>query len=174
MALELRRDTQAAIVEYKKAFELNADPAGLVFIAHAEAAMGRQGEARKRLAQLTDAAKSRYVQPYAFALIHLALRQKSDARLAGAGRARARRHLPAVYQDRCVLRSAALRPTLRSGRAEGKRHETMKVDNFFSELKRRSVYQVAVAAAEKARRSPGSRSIWQWWFAVPLCVLRNA
>jgi len=78
MALELKGDTQAAIAEYKKAFELNDDPAGLAFIAHAEAAMGHQDEARKLLIQLVDAAKSRYVQPYAFALTYLALGDKDQ------------------------------------------------------------------------------------------------
>jgi serine/threonine-protein kinase len=78
MALELKGDTQAAIAEYKKAFELNDDPAGLAFIAHAEAAMGHQDEARKLLTQLVDAAKSRYVQPYAFALTYLALGDKDQ------------------------------------------------------------------------------------------------
>jgi TolB-like protein len=78
MALELKGDPQAAIAEYKKAFELNDDPAGLAFIAHAEAAMGHQDEARKLLAQLVDAAKSRYVQPYAFALTYLALGDKDQ------------------------------------------------------------------------------------------------
>jgi len=77
MALELKGDTQAAIAEYKKAFELNDDPAGLAFIAHAEAAMGHQDEARKLLIQLIDAARSRYVQPYAFALTYLALGDKN-------------------------------------------------------------------------------------------------
>jgi TolB-like protein/Flp pilus assembly protein TadD len=79
MALELKGDTQAAIAEYRKAFELNDDPAGLAFIAHAEAAMGHQDEARKLLTQLTDAARSRYVQPYAFALTYLALGDKNRA-----------------------------------------------------------------------------------------------
>jgi serine/threonine-protein kinase len=78
MALELKGDTQAAIAEYKKAFELNDDPAGLAFIAHAEAAMGHQDEARKLLIQLVDATKSRYVQPYAFALTYLALGDKDQ------------------------------------------------------------------------------------------------
>ena len=78
MALELKGDTQAAIAAYKKAFELNDDPAGLAFIAHAEAAMGHQDEARKLLIQLVDAAKSRYVQPYAFALTYLALGDKDQ------------------------------------------------------------------------------------------------
>ena len=78
MALELKGDTQAAIAAYKKAFELNDDPAGLAFIAHAQAAMGHQDEARKLLIQLVDAAKSRYVQPYAFALTYLALGDKDQ------------------------------------------------------------------------------------------------
>ena len=79
MALELKGDTQAAIAEYKKAFELNDDPAGLAFIAHAEAAMGHQEEARRLLTQLIDAARSRYTQPYAFALTYLALGDKTRA-----------------------------------------------------------------------------------------------
>ena len=79
MALELHGDTQAAITEYRKAVELNDDPAGLAFIAHAEAAIGHQDEARKLLTQLTDAARSRYVQPYAFALTYLGLGDKNRA-----------------------------------------------------------------------------------------------
>ena len=46
--------------------------------------------------------------------------------------------------------------------------------SFFAEPKRRNVYKVVVAAAEKARRSPGWQSICELWFAVPLCILRNA
>jgi hypothetical protein len=65
MALELKGDTDGAIAEYKKALELNDDPVGLAFIAHAEASTGRQSEAREILAQLTEAAKKRYVQHYA-------------------------------------------------------------------------------------------------------------
>jgi eukaryotic-like serine/threonine-protein kinase len=79
MALELKGDTESAIVEYKKAFELNDDPVGLAFIAHAEAGRGRQDKARELLAQLTEAAGKRYVQPYAFALIYLALGEKDQA-----------------------------------------------------------------------------------------------
>ena len=79
MALELKGDTEGAIAEYNKALELNDDPVGLAFIAHAEASMGRQSEAREILAQLTEAAKKRYVQHYAFALIHLALGEKDQA-----------------------------------------------------------------------------------------------
>jgi TolB-like protein len=79
IALELRGDFDGALAEYKKAFELNDDPAGLAFIGHAEASLGHQSEAREILAQLTEEAKRRYVQPYAFAVLHLALGEKDQA-----------------------------------------------------------------------------------------------
>ena len=79
MALELKGDTEGAIAEYNKALELNDDPAGLAFIAHAEASSGRKDKAHEFLAQLTEAATKRYVQPYAFALAHLALGEKDQA-----------------------------------------------------------------------------------------------
>jgi len=79
IALELKGDVAGAIVEYKKALELNDEPAGLAFIGHAEANSGRQNEARAILVQLTEAAKRRYVQPYAFAVMHLALGEKDQA-----------------------------------------------------------------------------------------------
>ena len=46
MALELKGDTEGAIAEYKEAIELNDDPSALAFIAHADASMGHQKEAR--------------------------------------------------------------------------------------------------------------------------------
>jgi TolB-like protein/Tfp pilus assembly protein PilF len=79
MALELKGDTEGAIAEYKRALELNDDPVGLAFIGHAYASIGRQREARDMLTQLTEAARMRYVQPYAFALIYLALGDKDQA-----------------------------------------------------------------------------------------------
>ena len=79
MALELKGDTQGAIAEYKRAIELNDDPSTLAFLAHAYASIGRQEEARQLLAQLTEKAKTRYVQPYAFALVHLGLGEKDQA-----------------------------------------------------------------------------------------------
>jgi TolB-like protein/Tfp pilus assembly protein PilF len=79
MALELKGDTEGAIAEYKRAFELNDEPATLAFITHAEASLGRQDEARRLLAQLTEEARTRYVQPYAFALVHLGLGEKDQA-----------------------------------------------------------------------------------------------
>ena len=79
MALELKGDTQGAIAEYKRAIELNDDPSTLAFLAHAYASIGHQEEARQLLAQLTEKAKTRYVQPYAFALVHLGLGEKDQA-----------------------------------------------------------------------------------------------
>jgi hypothetical protein len=43
--------------------------------------------------------------------------------------------------------------------------------SLFAELKRRNLYKIAVAASEKA----GARQAqFELWFAVPLCILRNA
>ena len=79
LTLELKGDIDGAIAEYKTALELNDDPSGLAFIAHAETSRGRGTEAREILARLTEDAKGRYVQPYAFAIVHLALGEKDEA-----------------------------------------------------------------------------------------------
>ena len=105
---------------------------------------------RKRaqlLAQLTEKAKTRYVQPYAFALVHLGLGEKEQALdwLEKAVEER-RRHFLQFYQSRSIFRSAARRSKVRRGCAKGCRarsHES----NFFAELKRRNVYKVAIAYA---------------------------
>ena len=79
LALELKGATAQAIAEYHRAFEVSDDPVVLAFLAHAEAKIGRQNEARQILARLTEAAKTRYVPAYAFAVIHLALGEKDQA-----------------------------------------------------------------------------------------------
>jgi len=79
VALELKGDTVGAMAEYQKAFELSDDPTMLGFIGHAEASRGRPNEARQRLDRLKEAAKTRYVPGYAFAVIHLALGEKDEA-----------------------------------------------------------------------------------------------
>jgi TolB-like protein/Tfp pilus assembly protein PilF len=79
LALELKGATDEAIAEYRKALQLSDDPSVLGLIGHAEASRGHQKEAREILAQLTETAKTRYVQPYAFAVIHLALGEKDRA-----------------------------------------------------------------------------------------------
>jgi TolB-like protein/Flp pilus assembly protein TadD len=79
LALELKGATAEAIAEYQRAFELSDDPTVLGFVAHAEANTGRPNDARQILARLTEAAKTRYVSAYAFAVIHLALGEKDQA-----------------------------------------------------------------------------------------------
>jgi TolB-like protein/lipoprotein NlpI len=79
LALELKGAVSEAIAEYRKAFELSDDPMVLAALAHAEASIRKQSEARQILAQLTEQAKTRYVQAYAFAVIHLALGEKDQA-----------------------------------------------------------------------------------------------
>jgi serine/threonine-protein kinase len=78
-ALELNGDSNEAIAEYHKAFQLNDDPVVLAMLAHAEASIGKQSEARQILAQLTEEAKARYVSAYAFAVIYLKLGEKDQA-----------------------------------------------------------------------------------------------
>ena len=78
-ALELKGATGEAIAEYHKAFELSDDPMMLAMLAHAEASIGKQNQARQMLGQLTEEAKARYVPAYAFAVIYLALGEKDHA-----------------------------------------------------------------------------------------------
>jgi tetratricopeptide (TPR) repeat protein len=79
LALELKGDTEEAMAEYRKALQLSDDPSVLGLIGHVEASRGRQKEAREVLGQLSETAKTRYVDPYAFAAIHLALGEKDQA-----------------------------------------------------------------------------------------------
>src|SRR5438132_7102974 len=78
-ALELKGATGEAIAEYHKAFELSDDPMMFAMLAHAEASIGKQNQARQILGQLTEEAKVRYVPAYAFAVIYLALGEKDHA-----------------------------------------------------------------------------------------------
>jgi tetratricopeptide (TPR) repeat protein len=68
-----------AIAEYQKAFELNTDPYSLAMLGQAYARNGQKDEARKILARLDEEAKSRYVAPYAVALVITALGEKAHA-----------------------------------------------------------------------------------------------
>ena len=77
-ALELKGATAEAIAEYHKAFELSEDPIVLGLLAHAEATIGKQNDARQILAGLTNAAATQYVSPYAVAVIHLGLGEKDQ------------------------------------------------------------------------------------------------
>jgi TolB-like protein/Flp pilus assembly protein TadD len=68
-----------AIAEYQKAFELNNDPFSLAMLGQAYARQGKTDEARKVLARLSEEAKSRYVSPYALAVVLTALGDKAHA-----------------------------------------------------------------------------------------------
>jgi len=68
-----------AIAEYQKSIELNNDPFSLAMLGQAYARQGKTDEARKVLTHLSEEAKSRYVSPYALAVILTALGDKGHA-----------------------------------------------------------------------------------------------
>jgi TolB-like protein/Flp pilus assembly protein TadD len=68
-----------AIAEYQKAFELNNDPFSLAMLGQAYARQRKTNEARNVLARLREEAKSRYVSPYALAVVLTALGDKTHA-----------------------------------------------------------------------------------------------
>ena len=68
-----------AIPEFQKAFDLNGDPPSLGMLGQAYARNGQKDEAQKVLLRLNEEAKSRYVRPYAIALVYLGLGEKERA-----------------------------------------------------------------------------------------------
>jgi tetratricopeptide (TPR) repeat protein len=69
-----------AIAEYQKAFDLtNGDPYPLAALGQARARNGQKDEARQILARLNEESKSRFVAPYAKALVLTALGEKAQA-----------------------------------------------------------------------------------------------
>jgi TolB-like protein/Tfp pilus assembly protein PilF len=78
-AFQLKGQLTEAIAEYQKAVELNDDPEALAYLGQAYARAGRQDEAQKILARLTEEAKSRYVSGYAMALMFMGLGDKERA-----------------------------------------------------------------------------------------------
>ena len=68
-----------AIAEYQKAFDLTNDPYPLAALSQARARNGQRDEARKILGRLNEEAKSRFVAPYAKALVLNALGEKAHA-----------------------------------------------------------------------------------------------
>ena len=78
-ALEFQGSLDEALAEYKKTTQLTDDPFGLAELAHVQAARGNIAEARKHLDDMHEAAKKRYVQPFSFAVAHLALGEKDEA-----------------------------------------------------------------------------------------------
>jgi len=68
-----------AIAEYQKSIELNNDPFSFAMLGQAYARQGKTDEARKVLARLSEEAKSRYVSPFALAVVLTALGDKAHA-----------------------------------------------------------------------------------------------
>ena len=68
-----------AIAEYQKAFDLTSDPYPLAALGQARARNGQKDEARRILGRLNEEAKSRFVAPYAKALVLNALGEKAHA-----------------------------------------------------------------------------------------------
>src|SRR6202140_5102399 len=76
---EYRGRYQAAIIRFRKAYEATATPLHLANLGHAYARSGNRSEALKVLAQLRTLSKTRYVSPYAFALVYIGLADTEKA-----------------------------------------------------------------------------------------------
>ncbi len=77
--LQFKGHVAQAIPEFQKAFDLNGDPYSRAMLGQAYARNGQQGEGRKILASLSEEAKSKYVAPYALALVYAGLGDKERA-----------------------------------------------------------------------------------------------
>ncbi len=77
--LQFKGHVAQAIPEFQKAFDLNGDPYSRAMLGQGYARNGQPGEARKVLASLNEEAKSKYVAPYALALVDTALGDKERA-----------------------------------------------------------------------------------------------
>ena len=77
--LQLKGNIAGAIPEFQKSFDLNGDPYSLAMLGQAYARNGKKDEAQKVLAQLNEEAKSRYVAPYALAVLYAGLGEKEHA-----------------------------------------------------------------------------------------------
>jgi TolB-like protein len=78
-ALQFKGKLTDAIAEYQKSIELNNDPFSLAMLGQAYAHQGKTDEARKIFTRLSEEAKSRYVSPYALAVVLTALGDKTHA-----------------------------------------------------------------------------------------------
>jgi adenylate cyclase len=76
---QLKGRLNEAISEFQKAVDLNNDAYSLAMLGQAYARAGRKDEAQKILARMTEEAKSRYIAPYAWALIYDGLGEKERA-----------------------------------------------------------------------------------------------
>jgi tetratricopeptide (TPR) repeat protein len=79
LALGLKGDLTAALVEYEKARALDASPDVLGRLARAYAEAGRKEQALEILRELNETAQHHFVRHYLFALISIGLGEKSTA-----------------------------------------------------------------------------------------------
>jgi tetratricopeptide (TPR) repeat protein len=79
MALELKGQIPEAIAEYQAAIALDTSPTYLSLLGHAYGTIGRKDEATKLLGQIQGIGKSRYVDPYYLAIVHLGLGEREPA-----------------------------------------------------------------------------------------------
>jgi tetratricopeptide (TPR) repeat protein len=77
--LQLRGHLKEAIPEFQKSVELNNDAYSIAMLGQAYARNGQKDDAQKILAHLTEEAKSRYVSPYAWALLYTGFGDKKRA-----------------------------------------------------------------------------------------------
>jgi tetratricopeptide (TPR) repeat protein len=101
LALQFKGRLGEAIAEYQKAADLNGDPYSLAALGQAYARNRQMEKAHELLARLRDEANSRYVAPYALALVLTALGEKEQAigELEGAYRDGTRNYLFAIKVD---------------------------------------------------------------------------
>ncbi len=76
---QLKGRLNDAISEFQTAVDLNNDAYSLAMLGQAYARAGRKDEAQKILARMTAEAKSRYIAPYAWALMYDGLGEKERA-----------------------------------------------------------------------------------------------
>ena len=79
MALELKGQIPEAIAQYQAAIALDPSPTYLSLLGHVYGTIGRKEEATKLLGQIQDTGKSRYVDPYYLAIVHLGLGDREAA-----------------------------------------------------------------------------------------------
>jgi tetratricopeptide (TPR) repeat protein len=101
LALQFKGHLSEAIAEYQRAVDLNGDPYSLAALGQAYARNRQGDEARKVLARIRDEANSKYVAPYALAILLAGLGEKEQAigELEGALRDDTKNYLFAIKVD---------------------------------------------------------------------------
>ena len=76
---ERKGDYDAAIAESQRVFDLGRKSLGIAGLAQAYALAGKRNEAQKKISELQELSKERYVSPSLFALVYAALGDKDQA-----------------------------------------------------------------------------------------------